>query len=348
VVCLRKGFSSHITAVVFAVVATGSAVHAQPADQHKSDKQAPAASRIDPQILHAQVLLDRAGFSPGVITGKGNASYTKALRGYQQARNIPVTGKLDAATSRSLMRDRSPATVKLAVGEGDVKGPFYPDLPESSAGQAKAKYLGYRNALEMLAEKFHTTPETITALNPPGTRVAAGTRLVFPNILPQSRNYDASLKPEWRGMLNTLNVNATQPVAARVEVSKSAGVLRVFDKADHLVAQFPATMGSSHDPLPIGNWTIKGRSFLPSFNYNPELFWDVSDKKPKLTLPPGPNGPVGVVWIDLSKEHYGIHGTPDPETIGTAKSHGCVRLTNWDAARLAQMVTPGTKAEFRK
>jgi len=117
---------------------------------------------------------------------------------------------------------------------------------------------------------------------------------------------------------------------------------------DKLVAQFPATMGSEHDPLPIGRWTIKGVATNPPFHYNPELFWDVSNDKRKLLLPPGPNGPVGVVWIDLSKPHYGIHGTSAPHQIGRAESHGCIRLTNWDAARLALMVKPGTPAIFRE
>ncbi len=106
-------------------------------------------------------------------------------------------------------------------------------------------------------------------------------------------------------------------------------------------------MGSKHDPLPLGNWGITGVAKNPPFNYNPDLFWDAKKGDTKAKLPPGPNGPVGVVWIDLTKEHYGIHGTPAPETIGRAESHGCVRLTNWDAARLAQMVSASTKVVFQ-
>ena len=124
-------------------------------------------------------------------------------------------------------------------------------------------------------------------------------------------------------------------------------MLRVFGADDKLVAQFPATMGSTHDPLPIGDWKIQGESTNPKFHYNPSLFWDAKSSDSKATLPAGPNGPVGVVWIDLSKPHYGIHGTPVPETIGRTESHGCIRLTNWDAGRLSLMVKPGTPAKFQ-
>jgi lipoprotein-anchoring transpeptidase ErfK/SrfK len=144
-----------------------------------------------------------------------------------------------------------------------------------------------------------------------------------------------------------LNVDANQPVADHVVVDKSDGVLRVLDKDDHLIAQFSATMGSEHDPLPIGSWTIKGADYNPKFRYNPALFWDAKKGDEKELLPPGPNGPVGVVWLDLSKPHYGIHGTPHPELIGRSESHGCIRLTNWDVARLSMMVKPGTKAVFQ-
>jgi lipoprotein-anchoring transpeptidase ErfK/SrfK len=138
-----------------------------------------------------------------------------------------------------------------------------------------------------------------------------------------------------------------QPRANRIVVDKSDGALRVFDAKDILIAQFPATMGSKHDPLPIGRWKIQGLAYNPTFHYDPKLFWNVSDSKDAALLPPGPNGPVGIVWIDLSKPHYGIHGTPEPETIGRAESHGCIRLTNWDAARLAQMVRSNTPAIFQ-
>jgi len=134
----------------------------------------------------------------------------------------------------------------------------------------------------------------------------------------------------------------------RIVVDESEGWLRAYDAQGRLVAAFTVTTGSKHDPLPIGHWNVKGVAYNPPFAYNPELFWDVDDSQDKQRLPPGPNGPVGVVWIDLTKEHYGIHGTPEPALIGRTQSYGCVRLTNWDAARLALMVSSGTKVVFRK
>ncbi len=122
----------------------------------------------------------------------------------------------------------------------------------------------------------------------------------------------------------------------------------MYDKDDRLVALFSATMGSSHDPLPIGRWKIQGKSFNPKFAYNPDLFWDAKATASKAMLPAGPNGPVGVAWLDLNKPHYGIHGTPEPQSIGRSESHGCIRLANWDVARLSLMVKPGTPALFQE
>jgi lipoprotein-anchoring transpeptidase ErfK/SrfK len=110
----------------------------------------------------------------------------------------------------------------------------------------------------------------------------------------------------------------------------------------------PVTTGSQRDPLPLGEWKVNGVQLDPPFRYNPELFWDADPSHAKATVPPGPNNPVGMVWIDLSKEHYGIHGTPEPSAIGRTESHGCVRLTNWDALRLAELVKPGTKVIFTR
>ena len=304
---------------------------------------------VDREILRVQVLLDQLGFAPGVIDGKGGQSLRAALRGFQRSRGLPVTGKIDGPTLKVLHRYRGLQPIRvLAVSPEDAAGPFSGPLPKDPAAQAKLPMLGYANLLEKLAEKFHTTPAMLVALNGPAARLGPGARLRFPNVLPSSRAYDAKLPEPWRQTLSGLNVSASQPQGARVVVDKSEGVLQVYDKTDRLIAQFPATMGSEHDPLPIGKWTIKGAGYNPPFHYNPKLFWDVSDGKSKQLLPPGPNGPVGVIWLDLSKPHYGIHGTPNPETIGRAESHGCIRLSNWDAARLSLMVKPGTPAVFRQ
>ena len=308
----------------------------------------PAPNAVDQDVLRVQVLLDRLGFAPGVVDGRGGQSLKLALRGFQSARGLPQTGEVDAPTRAWLARYGAvKGSRRFVVQAEDLRGDFVGRLPPKAEDQAKMRSLGYANAIEAIAERFHTTPQTIVALNPPGTRLRAGGALVLPNILPASRAYRESISPQWRARLSSFNLDADQPKADHLVVDKSEGALKVYDKAGALVAQFPVTTGSAHDPLPIGSWTIKGASYDPPFHYNPKLFWDVSDGKDKQLLPPGPNGPVGVIWIDLDKPHYGIHGTPHPETIGRAESHGCIRLSNWDAARLSMMIAPGVKARFQ-
>jgi lipoprotein-anchoring transpeptidase ErfK/SrfK len=298
--------------------------------------------------MGAQVLLDRLGFGPGVIDGASGMSFAKALRGWQQTKGLPVTGRLDDATVKSFEPYRAmPTVIDVRLTPDILEGPFVGPIPAKESDQAKMASLGYSDAMEKLAERYHTTPATLVALNSPQTKLAPGVVIKVPNVIPPAWNFPADLKPAWRKTLWTLNVGAEQPDVAKVVVDKSDGVLRAFDGAGKLVAQFPATMGSRHDPLPIGQWKIQGRSYNPPFHYNPKLFWDADSKDRKALLPPGPNGPVGVVWIDLDKKHYGIHGTPNPEKIGRTESHGCIRLTNWDAARLAMMVKPGTPAVFQ-
>ena len=299
-------------------------------------------------MLQTQVVLDRSGFSPGVIDGKKGQSLVIALKAFQQANEIDESGELDAATAEMLRTFAVPATRLVRIPAGFAKGPFVPDFPDKAEDQAKLPALGYRDIMEALAERFHTTPVTLVALNSPETKVAAGSVIRVPNTaevpVPALDNDERG----WGQTLQMLGVASDQPDVAKVVVDKSDGVLRAFDANDKMVASFPATMGSSRDPLPLGDWTIKGVGRNPDFHYNPKLFWDVSDSKEKLLLKPGPNGPVGVVWIDLSKPHYGIHGTSEPHTIGRAESHGCVRLTNWDAAKLAGMVKTGVKAVFQE
>ncbi len=303
---------------------------------------------IDRNVLHVQVILDHLGFGPGVLDGRGGQSLVAALKGFQEAKGLPITGKPDTKTMRALYPYRAARpTVTVALTPEMLAGPFVNPLPKDPAKQAELQTIGYRTVMEKLGEMFHTTPAVIMALNSPSTKLSAGTKVVFPNALPTSRDYDPKFRPDWRATLEMLNVDAKQPQADHVVVDKSDGVLRVLDANDKLIAQFSATMGSSHDPLPLGTWTIKGSDYNPKFHFNPALFWDAKKGQKKEMLPPGPNGPVGVVWMDLSKDHYGIHGTPNPETIGRAESHGCIRLTNWDAARLSMMIKPGTKAVFQ-
>ncbi|MDP3551309.1 MAG: L,D-transpeptidase family protein [Novosphingobium sp.] len=299
-------------------------------------------------VMQAQVVLERLGFAPGVIDGKTGLSTTNAVSGFQKANDLPVTGKFDDPTMQALTRwSNIAATRVVTIPQDFAKGPFAP-LPKSPEEQAKLPEMAYTSLDEKLAERFHTTPEVLRGLNPQlqNAPFAADQKFRVPNVGGDRIDPAHVDNKGWLATLATLGVSDAQPDAARIVVSKSKGTLEVYDGADKLVALFTVTTGSEKDPLPLGDWTINGKSYNPEFSYDPSLFWDVPDSKGEHLLPPGPNGPVGVVWIDLSKEHYGIHGTPEPQTIGRAESHGCVRLTNWDAARLAQMVTGSTKVSF--
>ena len=331
-----------LLAIVPALLAGVAPAKAPPAAPAK------AAAAPDRSIIQMQVILDRLAISPGVIDGRRGMSLTAALKGFQQANNLPLTGEPDAATTGALSAHRDwPGVVPVKLTREMMTGPFFPNLPHGEDEQAKLPAIGYHRPLEKLAEMFHTTPETLVALNHEGERIAVGTTINVPNVVAANRNYDAKLPDHWRATLAMLNVDAQQPQASKVVVSRKDKLLRAYDKDGKLVGQFMVTTGSTHDPLPIGTWKIYGADYNPKFHYNPALFWDAKKGDTKAMLPPGPNGPVGVVWLDLSKEHYGIHGTPEPQNIGRTASHGCVRMTNWDAARLAMMVKPGTPAIFQ-
>ena len=331
------------------------------AQSSKPDKEPPAgafesgsaSSKISPELLQAQVWLDEAGFSPGPIDGRAGSSQTKAIRGFQQANGLSVTGKLDQQTKQALNKANRPATIGVKLAAEDVGGPFTYPMPVKPEEQEKLSFLGYRNMLEKLAERYHTTPETIVALNGPDKLIGIGQTLTLPNVVPSSRDYTGA-NPKQVPLLAALNVEASQPRGDYVVVDKSDGTLKVYEGefpsgskiSGKLLAQFPVTTGSGHDPLPLGNWKATTYSFLPPFNYQPNLFWDVSDDKAERKLPPGPNGMVGVAWLDLTKEHYGIHGTPEPQLIGKTQSHGCLRMTNWDVMRLSLIMKPGFRAKF--
>jgi len=308
-----------------------------------------SAATVDQGVLQVQVILDRLGFSPGVLDGKSGMSLTAALKGFQEANGLSVSGTLDKPTQAALGQYKGvAATQSVTLTPELLAGPYTNPMPKRPADQAKLPELGYRNAMEKFGEMFHTTPAVLVALNSPTTRLSPGVKITVPNAIATSRDYDPKLPEAWRQTLSGLNVDSKQPQGAKIVVDKSESVLRVFDAGGKLVAQFQATMGSQHDPLPIGTWKILGPAYNPPFHYNPKLFWDAKKGEKKATLPPGPNGPVGVVWLDLSKEHYGIHGTPEPSTIGRAESHGCIRLANWDVARLSLMIKPGTPAVFQE
>ncbi|HEX8302275.1 MAG TPA: L,D-transpeptidase [Sphingomonas sp.] len=303
---------------------------------------------IDNTILHAQVILDHLGFSPGILDGREGQSLTAALKGFQTSRGMTVSGKLDPATLSALYPYRALRPMRtLTLDVATIAGPYVNPMPKDPEDQSKLPSLAYTRPIEKLAEMFHTTPEVLVELNPGGGEIKPGATFVFPNALPSSRDYPSELREDWRKTLSDLNVDANQPTGDRIVVDKSEKALKVYN-GEQLVAQFSVTTGSEHDPLPIGTWKVNGADYNPKFHYNPDLFWDAKKGDDPAMLPPGPNGPVGVVWLDLSKEHYGIHGTPEPQTIGRTQSHGCIRLTNWDAARLSLMIKPATPAVFQE
>lgn len=313
-------------------------------------------SPINGTVFHAQVLLDAAGFSPGVIDGNDGSTFKVALRGFQEARGLEVSGVLDTPTRQALLKIGRPSTVFVTLGPDDVLSTYVYPLPKEPEKQYKYKFLGYRNMLEKVAERYHTTPAAVVALNGPDKLIGLGQTLRLPNVLPASRNYGGALNEKQAQLMNLLNVSGDQPEGNYVVADKSEGTLRVYKGTPpanpkgpfdgQLIAQFPVTTGSKYDPLPLGRWRTTTYAFLPPFNYQPDLFWDVPDDKAERRLPPGPNGPVGVAWLDLTKEHYGIHGTNEPQTIGKTESHGCLRLTNWDVMRLSRMLKPGFTALF--
>lgn len=295
------------------------AVEKKPFDPAAVNDSNSAKSDTQYAALRAQILLDRAHVSPGEIDGHPGANFDRAIAGFQESRSLPPRGKLDEVTWQALNADSAEAITTYRIAEADVAGPFV-DVPKELAEQSKLKSLDYQNLEERLGEQFHVSPALLRHMNS-AAKFEAGEEIHVPNVL---------------------NTNAPAK-AAKVVVSK-AGYVRAVDRQGRILAQFPASSGSEHDPLPIGTWKINGVSKNPPFHYNPELFWDANPKDTKARIAPGPNSPVGVVWIDLSKEHYGIHGTPEPNEVGHTQSHGCIRLTNWDAMKLSQMVSPGTLA----
>ncbi|MDZ4801398.1 MAG: L,D-transpeptidase [Bryobacteraceae bacterium] len=268
-------------------------------------------------LVDAQVRLARAHFSPGEIDGQKGENFSRALRGFQASQGLDVTGQLDKATLSALATDTAAVMTAYTITEGDVAGPYVSEVPADLAEQAKLESLGYTSIQEALAERFHISPGLLRQLNPKA-KFAAGESLQVPDV----------------------GAPLTGVKAVRVVVRKD-GTLTAYGADKKAIVQYPCSSGSERDPLPVGAWKVTGVAKNPPFFYNPELFWDADPTHTKAKIAAGPNNPVGVVWIDISKEHYGIHGTPQPGGVGHTQSHGCIRLTNWDAMELAGIVARG-------
>jgi lipoprotein-anchoring transpeptidase ErfK/SrfK len=298
-------------------------------------------SRPNEMVLAAQVMLDAAGFSPGEIDGRAGTNLSRALRAYQDTRGLRVSGRIDDATGERLRQDfkDQPAVITYTITDADIAGPFQPDIPDDLVAKSKLPSLDYRSALEAIAEKFHASPSLLESLNPAQTFLEAGTQITVPNVTPSEPLPTATdVKPAAPAK--------AKPSGARIVVTRRTSALTVQDPTGRVLFFAPVTTGSQHDPLPIGRWKVTGVQQMPPFHYNPRLFWDADPGHSKAKIPPGPNNPVGVAWIDLSKPHYGIHGTPEPSQIGHVQSHGCVRMTNWDVRRVMEWARPGTLVVF--
>lgn len=293
------------------------------------DKAVFSPGAITPQarrdmLIRAQVLLDRAQFSPGVIDGQDGENVKNAIAAYERANGLPEDGLLDAEVWAKLTADTGPILVDYTITAEDAAGPYTPTIPKDYADMAKLDRLGFSGPLEALAERFHMDAALLTALNPGADFAAAGAKIVV--------TYPAR--------------QALPAKVATIEVDKARKQVRAYDAAHTLLAAYPATVGSADLPTPSGELAVRTIAPAPTWTYDPAKLNFGDRKAGKLTIKAGPNNPVGAVWIDLSKDTYGIHGAPEPRLVGKSASHGCVRLTNWDAVQLSKAVEKGTRVVF--
>ncbi|MBU2167168.1 MAG: L,D-transpeptidase [Alphaproteobacteria bacterium] len=284
----------------------------------------PDDTRPDPAMARAQILLDRTRFSPGIIDGLGGENTRQAIAAFEEAHDLEVDGELDAKVFDQLSSgDSNRVLTDYTLTEADVAGPFIGSVPEDIAAMGELETVGYADAREALAEKFHMSEALLDALNPGVDFTRAGQTIVVAETGP----------------------DALGGKVARIVIDKAENALRAFDADGKLLAFYPATIGSGEMPSPSGTHTVRAIAPEPNYTYDPSRV-SYGDGGSKVVVPPGPNNPVGSVWIDLSRDTYGIHGTPDPAKIGKTASSGCVRLTNWDVEQLADAVEPGVTVEF--
>jgi lipoprotein-anchoring transpeptidase ErfK/SrfK len=278
-----------------------------------------------PLLTRAEILLDQHHFSPGEIDGSLGDNFKNALSAFQRVNNHQATGKLDQETWNLLTKDvNDRAMVDYTIKDEDVKGPFIRTIPSKMEDQVDLEALSYTSPVELLAEKFHMSEKLLKSVNPNKSFEKAGTVIAVANVSREAKS----------------------PKVAKIEVDKQSHDLRALDENGNLIAFYPASVGSTEKPAPTGMTEVTKIARNPTYTYNPKYDFKGVHSDKKFTIKPGPNNPVGLVWIALTGEGYGIHGTPDPDKVGKTASHGCVRLTNWDALDLASKVDRKTPVDF--
>jgi lipoprotein-anchoring transpeptidase ErfK/SrfK len=284
-----------------------------------------AEDKIDAVVVKAQVLLDRAQFSPGEIDGKLGENAQKALRAFAEAKGLTSDKALTPEIWTVLAAaSQDPVITEYKISDSDVKGPFLEKLPAKMDDMKGLKALSYTSPREAIAEKFHMSEGLLVALNPGKKFDRAGETIFVANVLNKQ----------------------TKLTIGRIEIDKSRQTVKAFDPSGVLVAFFPATVGSEEKPSPSGSLKVVSADANPNYRYNPDYKFKGVKSKKAFTIKPGPNNPVGSYWIGLSAEGYGIHGTPNPSKVSKSESHGCVRLTNWDAGLLGRNIKKGTPVVF--
>jgi lipoprotein-anchoring transpeptidase ErfK/SrfK len=294
---------------------------------NRAEFSKPLGPKTSPSVIKLEVMLDRLHFSPGVIDGHDGDNLRKALAAFAQTHGLDPNQPFGPSLwSKLTEASPEPVVTRYTISKADLKGPFSRRIPSDLEQQSKLKRLSYRNSVEELAERFHMDQSLLRTLNPHQRLDRAGTSLIVANVQPAPA------------------VNRMK--AVKVEVDKAAHQVRVLAEDGSPLVFYPASIGSDEKPAPSGTLTVLRVVHGPNYTYDPAYGFKGVKAHKKFTIQPGPNNPVGSVWIDLSLESYGIHGTPDPERVGKAYSHGCIRLTNWDAEELATMVQKGTPVLF--